>query len=119
MQVQVFLQFILIFLVIISVVLLSSSSFYVAMIESTTISSLKNAILKLEKTDFLSDGAVDKINEIEREFSVSFEIYGKNNSSSDEYDKQIYIKCARDVFYETGNEYSESIEFKKAQTEII
>lgn len=112
MQVQVFLQFILIFLVIISVVLLSSSSFYVAMIESTTISSLKNAILKLEKTDFLSDGAVDKINEIEREFSVSFEIYGKNNSSSDEYDKQIYIKCARDVFYETGNEYSESIEFK-------
>ena len=92
LTIQVFVQFILIFLLIVSVVLFSSSSFYVSMIESTYMFQMRQSVEKLQAIDFNSPDSLDEITKIEIEKNTLIEIYTRNDPGSDDYQKFIYSK---------------------------
>ncbi len=90
---QVFVQFILIFLIIISVILFSSSSFYKSMIEILDMFTMRKATSELSETDIYDDSALDIITDIERRHGLFVEIYAKDNRSDEEYTQPVYAKC--------------------------
>ncbi len=92
LTVQVFVQFILIFLLIVSVVLFSSSSFYMSMIESTYMLQMQQTATSLQGIDFSSPSAVDEIAAIETDKDMLIEIYSKSDINTDKFDKNIYSK---------------------------
>ena len=90
--VQVFVQFILIFLLIVSVILFSSSSFYMSMIESTYMLQMRQAADVLQTLDFNNPDTLPKIAKIEIEKNMLIEIYEKSDGSSDDFSHNIYSK---------------------------
>ncbi len=113
--IQVFVQFILIFLLIVSVVLFSSSSFYMSMIKSTYMFQMKQTAVSLQTTDFNDPNVLQKITAIEIEKNMLIEVYTKSNKDSTEFDKNIYAK----YYYRNLNSADESIEFKEHFRPII
>lgn len=113
--VQVFVQFILLFLLIVSVVLFSSSSFYLSMIESTYMFQMRQAAERLDAMDFGSPDALENIKEIETEKSILIEVYTKSNTSSEKYDKNIYSK----YYYRSLDSSADSEGFKERIKPVI
>lgn len=91
-RLQVFVQFVLIFLLVISVILFSSSSFYISMIESVNMFEMRAAADELNSIDINDDNALVRIEEIEAEHDVLVEIYTKNDQNGN-FDKTVYNKC--------------------------
>ncbi len=104
-RVQVFVQFILIFFLIISITLFSSSSFYTNMIESSKMFEMREAGQKLLEIDLHSKDAFNKISDIETQHDVFIEIYEKDTTTS-EYTKNVYTKCYNRVMFEGSDEYA-------------
>lgn len=104
-RIQVFVQFILIFFLIISVTLFSSSSFYVSMIESAKMFEMRAAGQKLQNINLLADDALEKISKTEVSHDVVIEIYSKNKSTN-EYTDNVYSKCYHGVMFNETNEHN-------------
>lgn len=85
-----FFQFFVLFLVIVSIILLTSSSFYQGMLENVTTFSLQNSVKALKELDLNSPDIINSIFDIENKDSVSIEIFCKENDNS--YSKPIYRK---------------------------
>lgn len=113
--VQVFVQFILIFLLIVSVILFSSSSFYMSMIESTYMLQMRQAADVLQTLDFNNPDTLTKIAKIEIEKNMLIEIYEKSDASSDDFSHNIYSK----YFYRNLNSVDETVKFKEHFKPII
>ena len=103
-RIQVFVQFILIFFLIISVTLFSSSSFYVSMIESSKMFEMRAAGQKLQDIDLFADDALEEISKTEVTHDVLIEIYSKDKVTK-EYTNNIYSKCYHGVMFNETNEY--------------
>ena len=113
--VQVFVQFILIFLLIVSVILFSSSSFYMSMIESTYMLQMRQAADVLQTLDFNNPDTLPKIAKIEIEKNMLIEIYEKSDGSSDDFSHNIYSK----YYYRDLNSVNETVKFKEHFKPII
>ena len=87
-------------------VLVTSRSFYLRIIESTTISGFRESILELNNCDLTSNGVVKRIEDIEKGSDSIIEIYGKNDAKSDNFDKRIYLKYTHDVYYTVSKDYN-------------
>lgn len=101
MKAQVFLQFVLIFMVILCVILLTSTSLYTNIITGMTLSNLRDAVEDVKKVD-VSQGeeVIRNVENIERKLSVFIEVYGKNpGDKENEYTQVIYSKYSYDRFY--------------------
>lgn len=112
-RVQVFVQFILIFFLIISVILFSSSSFYTSMIESSKMFAMRDAGQELLEIDLYSNDAIDKISDIAAEHDILVEIYEKNNDTG-KYTNNIYAKCYHEVMFSDSDEYKNKENFNPA-----
>lgn len=101
MKAQVFLQFVLIFMVILCVILLTSTSLYTNIIIGMTLSNLRDAVEDVKKVDVSQDEEVIRnVENIERKLSVFIEVYGKNpGDKENEYTQVIYSKYSYDRFY--------------------
>ena len=111
MKAQVFLQFVLIFMVILCVILLTSTSLYTNIITGMTLSNLRDAVEDVKKVD-VSQGeeVICNVENIERKLSVFIEVYGKNpGDKENEYTQVIYSKYSYDRFYNRN--------FEKLQTQ--
>lgn len=111
MKAQVFLQFVLIFMVILCVILLTSTSLYTNIITGMTLSNLRDAVEDVKKVD-VSQGeeVIHNVENIERKLSVFIEVYGKNpGDKENEYTQVIYSKYSYDRFYNRN--------FEKLQTQ--
>lgn len=110
MKAQVFLQFLLIFLVVLCVILLTSTSMYTNIITGMTLSNLRDAVDEIVKVDVSQpDKVIANVENIEREHSVFVEVYGKNpGDKNNEYSQIIYAKSAYDRFYDRNNEKEHS-----------
>lgn len=106
MKAQVFLQFLLIFLVILCVIMLTSTSLYANVITGMTLSNLRDANEEIQNLDiFKGDEVINRVEEIERKHSVFVEVYGKNPSDKKgEYTQIIYTKTSYDSFYDRNKE---------------
>lgn len=111
-RIQVFVQFIMIFLLILSVILFSSSSFYISMIESIYMFEMREAVAELNSVDLSSNDALAGITEIENEHSVLIEIYAKSENGGSEYNETVYSKCTYAILFNNleSIEYSENFE---------
>ncbi len=102
---QVFLQFILIFMIILCAILLTSNSLYTNIISGMTLSNLRDAAEDVKKVDTSRSDVIQKVKEIERDKSVFIEVYGKSpNDKAGEYSKKIYTKYAYDIFTNNNSE---------------
>lgn len=110
-RIQVFVQFILIFLLILAIILFSSNSFYVSMIESSKMFEMRNAGQALQNIDFSGVDALDKILETEVKHDVLVEIYSKD-AESGEYTNTVYSKCVHGVLYGDNKNSKIDEEFK-------
>lgn len=112
MKAQVFLQFVLIFMVILCVILLTSISLYTNIITGMTLSNLRDAVDEVKLIDVTrTDNVTHSVEEIERKLSVFIEVYSKDpGDKDDEYSRIIYAKFAYDSFYdrEGKRSYSQS-----------
>ena len=112
MKAQVFLQFVLIFMVILCVILLTSTSLYTNIITGMTLSNLRDAVDEVKLIDVTrTDNVTHSVEEIERKLSVFIEVYSKDpGDKDDEYSRIIYAKFAYDSFYdrEGKRSYSQS-----------
>ena len=97
-HILVFAQFLLIMLVLISLILFTSSSFYKSMLENMTSFTLQDSATEIEKLDFNSEDIIEKIHEIELKNFVFIEIFGKSNQKSDTFDVPIYMQYSHNVF---------------------
>lgn len=88
-RVQVFVQFTLIFLMVVSITLFSSNSFYVSMIESTKMFEMREAGQTLAESDLNSGDILEKIYSVQEKYDVLIEIYAKNDATQ-EYTENIY-----------------------------
>ncbi len=106
-RIQIFFQFILIFLIMVAVVLLSSSSFYIGMIESVNSVQMKNATDELKLIDINTKNAFDEIYDLEQRYGFEFEIYLLNdtmlNKLSSEKLEFPDLQSWRSVVYATYN----------------
>lgn len=102
MKAQVFLQFVLIFMVILCVILLTSTSLYTNIITGMTLSNLRDAVDEVKLIDVTrTDNVTHSVEEIERKLSVFIEVYSKDpGDKDDEYSRIIYTKFAYDSFYD-------------------
>lgn len=110
-RVQVFVQFILIFLLILSIILFSSNTFYINMIESSKMFEMRNAAQSLLSIDLYSADALDKISETEVEHDVLVEIYSKDRKT-DKFTKNIYSKCYHGVMFTDVENYDDDQNFE-------
>lgn len=123
-RVQVFVQFILIFFLIISVTLFSSNSFYSSMIESSKMFEMREAGQDLLEVDLYADDAIDKISDIATEHDIFIEIYEKN-SATGEYTKNIYAKCYYEAMfngeggYEKPEKFNPVVDFVSSDFELL
>lgn len=123
-RVQVFVQFILIFFLIISVILFSSSSFYTSMIESSKMFEMRDAGQQLLEIDLYANDAIDKISDIATEHDILVEIYEKNNDTG-KYTKNIYAKCYHEVMFSDSDEYNNKknfnpvVDFSSSEFELL
>ena len=110
-RLQVFVQFVLIFLLIISVILFSSSSFYISMIESVKMFEMRAAADSLHSVNMKDDNTLMQIEEIEAEHDVIIEIYSPNDTNG-EYDKTVYNKSNHSVLVDSqsNTDIAESFE---------
>lgn len=111
-RIQVFVQFIMIFLLILSVILFSSSSFYISMIESIYMFEMREATAELNSVNFNSQETLNAITEIENKHSVLIEIYSESEKGSSEFDETVYSKCTHAILFNNSEsiEYSENFE---------
>lgn len=91
-RIQVFVQFVLIFLLILSIILFSSNTFYVSMIESSKMFEMRKAGQALQEIDLSAENALKKISETEAEHNVIVEIYSKDRQSG-KFTNNVYSKC--------------------------
>lgn len=106
MKAQIFLQFVLIFMVILCVILLTSTSLYTNIITGMTLSNLRDAVEEIKHVDVSqAENVTHSVEEIERKLSVFVEVYGKNpGDKNGEYTQVIYTKFAYDSFYNRNAE---------------
>lgn len=109
-RIQVFVQFILIFFLIISVTLFSSSSFYISMIESSKMFEMRAAVQDLQDIDLFSNNTLEEILKAEVTHDVVIEIYSKDKVTK-EYTNNIYSKCYHGVMFNETDEYDTQEEF--------
>ncbi len=102
-RIQVFVQFLLIFFMIISITLFSSSSFYTSMIESSKMFEMRDASKELQNIDISAENALEKISETEISHDVLIEIYSKD-SKTNEFTNEIYLNCQHSVMYDYQDE---------------
>ncbi len=112
---QVFVQFVLIFLVILSVILFSSSSFYTSMMQILNMFSMRNATEELSEIDMNSHDALDLIADFEKRHGLFVEIYAKAERDSVDYTEPVYAKCYHGVLW--GN--TEGIDFTEDFEPIV
>lgn len=96
----VFLQFFLILLVVISLILFTSVSFYQSIIENVTAYNLQDSVIEIEKLDTSSDRISGQISEIERKNFVIVEIYEKENENDNSFSKPVYTQYLSSSFRE-------------------
>lgn len=95
----VFIQFFLILLVVVTLILFTSVSFYQSIIESVTAFKLRDVIIEVQNYDSEASDIYEKIHQMEREKSVTIEIYTKSNNHDLDYSKPVYIQsttCTHD-----------------------
>ena len=97
-RLQLFAQLIFILFIIITGILISSSSFYVGMIESLLSIKMRDSIEAAQQLDLNSTTAVDSINKIEYNNRIILEIYKEDSPGSKKYTKCIYSKYAQNIF---------------------
>lgn len=113
---QVFLQFILIFLIILCAILLTSNSLYTNIISGMTLSNLRDSVEVVKKIDTSGSNVIQQVEEIEIKKSVFIEVYGKApGDQAGEFSKRIYTKYAYDVF---SNNDSQIIQHHEARAFI-
>lgn len=102
---QVFLQFILIFMIILCSILLTSNSLYTNIISGMTLSNLRDSVESVKRIDKSRDDVIQKVEEIERNKSVFIEIYGKApGDKPEEYSERVYTKYAYDIYINNKSE---------------
>lgn len=105
MRTRVFLQFLLIFLVVLCVIFLTSTSLYVNIIKGLMVSNLRDAADLTKKLDVSASDVIPRVEKIEREYSVYIEVYSKEpGDKSGEYTQLIYGKYSYDTFYHRNDE---------------
>lgn len=99
MKAQVFLQFVLIFMVILCVILLTSTSLYTNIIIGMTLSNLRDAVDEVKLIDVTrTDNVTHSVEEIERKLSVFIEVYSKDpGDKDDEYSRIITLNSPMTV----------------------
>ncbi len=109
---QVFVQFVLIFLVIISIILFSSSSFYTSMIEILNMFTMKSATQELSEIDINDENALHKIANLEIEHGLFFEIYAKDEPNSENYADPVYAKCYHGILFGNTDDINYTEDFE-------
>lgn len=96
-RIKIYLQFILIFSLVVLPILVTSSPFFLKVTESRNISIMRDAAEQLIKLDLTADSAQNEIIKIEQKEHVIVEIYSKSKP-----DKNIYSKYHYSVMYIPG-----------------
>ena len=110
---QVFLQFILIFLIILCAILLTSNSLYTNIISGMTLSNLRDSVEVVKKIDTSGSDVIQQVEEIEINKSVFIEVYGKApGDRAGEFSKRIYTKYAYDIFTNSDSQIIQHHEAK-------
>lgn len=123
-RIQVFVQFVFIFLVIISIILFSSSSFYESMIESVNMFKMRETISKIDSIDLYTDNSLSEIKKLESEHDVFIEIYSRNEQTR-EYTTTVYARYNYAVLTDNENhmilpdEPEPIVNYIKSQFELI
>ena len=99
---HVFLNFLLILAVILSLVLITSQNFYTGMVETNRISDFRRSISALEELNLEKSVAISEIMNIEKENKVIIEVYGSGRNGDPEYDRTIYASSIQELYYASG-----------------
>ncbi|MBR6531240.1 MAG: HAMP domain-containing histidine kinase [Clostridia bacterium] len=122
-RVQVFVQFVMLFLIILSLILFSSSTFYTSMIESVMMFEMRDAANKMNSVDLSSPQAINSIMEIEVDHNILIEIYSMDDSG--EYGDSVYLKCNYSVlsnYVDNDNlaeQFTTILNFKHSDFELL
>ena len=116
LRIQVFVQFILIFLLILSIILFSSNTFYISMIESSKMFEMRESAQTLQSIDLFSDNAISKITEVETNHNVLVEIYSKNEKT-EKFTDNIYSKYYHSVMFNDEEMYVKYIAFFASESD--
>ncbi len=95
----IFIQFFLILLVVITLILFTSVSFYKSIIESVTAFNLRDSLIELQNTNTTTDRINEEIQKIERENSVIIEIYSRKNAD-DNFSNPVYTQYSTRYYLE-------------------
>lgn len=85
----VFIQFALVMLIVLSIILFTSASFYRSMIENVTAISLQKIINTIKDIDLANPIAVDTIQKIEADEAIIVEIYKRDTPDEPVYGQQV------------------------------
>ncbi|MCQ2484554.1 MAG: HAMP domain-containing histidine kinase [Clostridia bacterium] len=86
----VFIQFFLILLVVVTLILFTSVSFYQSIVESVTAFKLRDVITEVQKENPDSISVDNKIHQVERDKSIIVEIYSKADEYDTNYSQPVY-----------------------------
>lgn len=103
----VFGQFLLILLILISIMLFTSSSFYKSMLENVTSFSLQDSASELDKLDFSSENIINDIHRIELDKFVFIEVYSSDSEETQELLAQ--VKSAEEKMKKNGDTNSKEL----------
>lgn len=86
----VFIQFFLILLVVVTLILFTSVSFYQSIVESVTAFKMRDVIAEVQKESLDSNRVDHKIHQIEKEKSIIIEVYSKADKYDTNYSQAVY-----------------------------
>lgn len=98
-------------LVLISLILFTSSSFYKSMLENMTSFTLQDSAREIEKLDFNSETIIENIHKIELKNFVFIEIFGKSDLEKESFDVPIYMQYSHGVFTYGGKKLTKTTPF--------
>lgn len=96
----IFIQFFLILLIITVLILFTSVSFYRSIIESATAFSLRDSLTELQNTNTATDRINEEILQIEKDYSVIIEIYGKSSENDEDFTVPVYTQYSTRYYFE-------------------
>ena len=106
-HILVFTQFLLILLILITLMLFTSSSFYKSMLENITSFALQDSANELDTLDFSSENIINDIHGIELEKFVFIEVYASDSKETQELLAQ--VKSAEEKMKKDGDTNSKEL----------
>ena len=119
-RIQVFVQFTLIFLLVISITLFSSNSFYISMIESTKMFEMREAGQLLAQLNLNDEDILEQLYSVQESHDVLIEIYARNDETQ-EYTEPIYSVVYQGTITTNGSKelQKKNVDYSSSDFELI